>query len=60
MNLTNYFWYFKSAVPTRICDDIIRYGKQLQDQMAVTGGYGGDPKKLNQQQVKEGVNRIKK
>jgi len=53
MNLTNYFWYFKSAVPTRICDDIIRYGKQLQDQMAVTGGYGGDPKKLNQQQVKD-------
>ena len=52
MNLTNYYWYFKSAVPPRICDDIVRYGKQLQDQMALTGGYGAS-KKLNQQQVKD-------
>ena len=49
MNLTNYYWYFQSAIPERICDDIVRYGKQLQDQMAVTGDYGG--KKLNTKQV---------
>ena len=52
MNLTNYYWYFQSAIPARICDDIVRYGKQLQDQMAVTGGYG-EAKKLNPKQVKE-------
>ena len=46
MNLTNYYWYFKSAIPERICDDISKYGKQLQEQMAVTGGYG-NAKKLN-------------
>ena len=40
MNLTNYYWYFKSAIPERICDDIVKYGHQMQDQMAVTGGYG--------------------
>jgi len=51
MNLSNYFWYFKSAVPVRICDEIVRYGKQLQDQMAVTGGFGNS-KKLNKQQIK--------
>ena len=51
MNLQHYYWYFKSAVPERICDDIVRYGKQLQDQMAVTGGFG-DPKKLNKSQIK--------
>ena len=51
MNLTNYYWYFKSAIPERICNDIVRYGKQLQDGMATTGGYG-DAKKLNQQQIK--------
>ena len=49
MNLTNYYWYFKSAIPERICDDISKYGKQLQDQMALTGVYGN--KKLNQKQV---------
>ena len=52
MNLTNYYYYFKSAVPKRICDDIVRYGKSLQDGMATTGGYG-DPKKLNKDQIKD-------
>ena len=52
MNLTNYYWYFKSAIPHRICDDIVRYGKSLQDGMATTGGYG-DPKKLNKDQIKD-------
>ena len=52
MNLTNYYWYFQSAVPSRICDDIVRYGKQLQDQLATTGGYG-DPKKLTPKQIKD-------
>ena len=51
MNLTNYYWYFKSAIPERICDDIVKYGHQLQDQMAVTGGYGG--RKLNAKQTKD-------
>ena len=37
MNLTNYYWYFKSAIPERICDDIVKYGHQLQDQMATMG-----------------------
>jgi hypothetical protein len=23
MNLTNYYWYFQSAIPHRICDDIV-------------------------------------
>ena len=52
MNLTNYYWYFKSAIPERICDDIVKYGHQLQDQMAVTGGYG-NIKNLNKKQIKD-------
>mgnify|MGYP003149436502 CR=1 FL=1 len=52
MNLLNYYWYFKNAVPTHICDDIIKYGLQTKEQMALTGGYG-DPKQLNRQQVKD-------
>ena len=52
MNLTNYYWYFKSAVPKRICDDIVRYGKSLQDRMATTGGFG-DTKKLNKKEIKD-------
>jgi len=52
MNLHNQYWYFQSAVPARICDDIIKYAISIKDQMAVTGGYG-DPKRLNQKQVKD-------
>ena len=52
MNLTNYYWYYQSAVPSRICDEIVKYSKSIQGQMAVTGGYG-DPKKLNQKQIKD-------
>tara|TARA_R110000803_G_scaffold76025_1_gene140517 strand:+ start:1270 stop:1896 length:627 start_codon:yes stop_codon:yes gene_type:complete len=50
MNLTNYYWYFKSVIPLNICDDISKYGKQLQDQIAVTGGY--QVKQLNKKQIK--------
>ena len=49
MNLSNYYWYFQSAIPERICDDIVKYGHQMQDQMAVTGGFG--KKKLNKKEV---------
>ena len=51
MNLTNYYWYFQSAIPERICDDIVKYCKSIQDQMAITGGYGD--KKLNQKEIKD-------
>jgi len=49
MNLTNYYWYFKSVIPDHICDDISKYGKQLQSQIAVTGNLGS--KKLNKKQI---------
>ena len=38
MNLEHYYWYFKSAIPPRICDDIIKYGLSQQEQIALTGG----------------------
>ena len=55
MNLTNYYWFFQSAIPSRICDDIVKYGHQLQDQMAVTGGYGN--RKLNKKEIKDGYTK---
>ena len=51
MNLKNYYYYFQSAIPARICDEIVKYGKSISDEMAVTGGY--ERKKLNQTQVKD-------
>tara|TARA_R100001509_G_scaffold160642_1_gene128706 strand:- start:375 stop:1007 length:633 start_codon:yes stop_codon:yes gene_type:complete len=50
MNLVNYYWYFTSAVPAKICDDIIKYGLSQSEQMAITGGY--ENKKLSKDQIK--------
>jgi PKHD-type hydroxylase len=51
MNISNYYWYFKAAVPTRICDDIIRYGLSKSESMALTGGYGD--RKLTKNEIKD-------
>ena len=40
MNLSSYYWWFKSALPPRICDDIIQYGLRHKEDMAITGGLG--------------------
>ena len=47
MQLKNYYWYFKKAVPERICNDIVRYAKSIKDKMAVTGD-SGDPETLDE------------
>ena len=51
MQLQNYYYWFKDAIPHHVCDDIVRYAKSIQDQMAVTGGYGD--KKLNKKEVQD-------
>jgi PKHD-type hydroxylase len=51
MNLSNYYWFFKSAVPPRICDDIIKYGLSQAETMARTGGYGD--RELTKQEIKD-------
>jgi len=49
MNLSNYYWAFKSAIPPRVCDDIIKYALSKDETMARTGGY--DNKELSEDQV---------
>ena len=51
MQLENYYYWFKEAVPSHICDDIVRYAKSIQDQMAVTGGLGD--RKLNKKEIQD-------
>ena len=42
MNLSNYFWYFKSALTPRFCDEVIEYALAKKETMAVTGGLSQD------------------
>tara|TARA_R100001369_G_scaffold92176_1_gene135838 strand:+ start:123 stop:755 length:633 start_codon:yes stop_codon:yes gene_type:complete len=49
MNLFNYYWYFKSALTPKFCDDVIKYGLSNKETIARTGGYGD--KKLTKDQL---------
>ena len=41
MILKNYWWTFEGALPARICNDILEYGKSLKDEKAKTWAYRG-------------------
>lgn len=62
MNLANYYWYFQSAIPPRICDMIIKYGKaNKQDEaVAITGGMGRDRDLKKQPLSKKEIKDVKK
>ena len=51
MTITNYYWYFTSVIPPKVCDDIIKYGLSKSDSLARIGGYSD--KKLTKDQVKD-------
>ena len=50
MNLTNYFWYFKSALTPKFCDEVIKYALQQKDSIARTGGFSQP--KLSKEDIK--------
>jgi hypothetical protein len=37
MILNNYYWYFQSAIPHKVCDEIIKYGNSLREEIATVG-----------------------
>ena len=51
MNLTNYYWYFKSALTPKFCDEVIAYANQQKEVIALTGGYE-KKKKLKKEEIK--------
>ena len=62
MNLSNYYWYFQSAIPPRICDMIMQQGKaeKKREVVAITGGQGRDRDLKNQPLTKEELKDLKK
>tara|TARA_R110000803_G_scaffold156164_2_gene220712 strand:+ start:1012 stop:1647 length:636 start_codon:yes stop_codon:yes gene_type:complete len=39
MNLSNYYWHFKSALTPKFCDDVIKYGLERTSKLATIGNY---------------------
>ena len=52
MELQNYYWCFQGALPHRICDDIVAYGKELKEQTGVTFGFDPNTFKKNASPVR--------
>jgi len=52
MNLNDYYWSFVSAVPPKLCDDIIKFGLSKQEILATTGGFK-NAEKLNKDELKK-------
>jgi len=50
MNISNYYWYFKSALTPKFCDDVISYANSQKESIARTGGF--DKEKLTKEDVK--------
>jgi len=48
MNLFNNYWYFKSAIPSKICDDIIKYGLSQKETMGKVGGFENENPTIEQ------------
>ena len=59
MNLSNYFWYFKSALTPRFCDEVIKYALNQKEGMAITGGFGQDRNFDKQPLSKDEVRNLK-
>ena len=60
MNLGNYFYFWQAAIPPRICDMIVRYGKSLRANRAITGGLGRDRDLNKQPLTKKELKDLKK
>jgi len=51
MDLQTQYYYFKNVLPEKFCDDIIQYGKQHQEEIALTGAFN-NKKKLDKEDLK--------
>ena len=49
MNLLEHYWYFKSALTPRFCDEVIKYANSQKELIAKTGGL--ENKKLNKKEI---------
>ena len=52
MNLNNYYWYFTEALSSKFCDEVVKYAKEKQEELALTGFLNPD-KKLSKKELQD-------
>jgi len=53
MNLKNYYYYFKSALPLNFVNDVLELGKSKQSEIALTGNFSNQKTEINKKQFKQ-------
>jgi PKHD-type hydroxylase len=56
MNLQNYYWFFQSVLSKDFCDNLIKFGNQQREELALTGGQTEkikEGKKLTEDDLKD-------
>jgi len=60
MNLLNHYYYFTNALPKKFCDELLNFGKNQQELLALTGGFS-DNRDLNKNPLtKKELKELKK
>lgn len=57
MNLKNYYWFFQSALPTKLCKEILEHGKKINKELAIVGNKGLD--NLKGKEKKQALKELK-
>ncbi len=57
MNLEYYYWFFKSVIPKRLCEEIIQYGNSKTEITALTGDKTEDDEISNEEIKKIEIKR---
>ena len=52
MNLRNYYWYFKSALSKKFCDELIKYGNSKKDNIGLIGNLK-EKDNISKEQIKD-------
>ena len=60
MQLENYYYYFQSVLTPRFCDDLLKYGKNQQNQIGLTGKVGQNRNLKTNPLTKKEIKDLKK
>ena len=52
MIIKNWFWYFEEALSKKFCEELIKYGNQKEEKLALTGNFT-DEKKMSKKELKD-------
>lgn len=60
MNLLHHYYYFEKVLPDRFCEDLKKFAKDKEEQLAITGLFGQERDVIKNPLSKKEINLLKK